>query len=43
MHFFCTKNHFEDWLASVAPNPDIYGLPIAAAVAVAQALFGLES
>jgi hypothetical protein len=40
MNFFCTKNHFDAWLHSSGPNPDIYGLPLAAAITVAQALFG---
>lgn len=43
MNFFCTKKHFENFAASAEPNPDLYGLPLAAAVAVSRVLFGRES
>jgi hypothetical protein len=40
MNFFCTKKHYAEWRQGAGSNPDIYGLPLAEAVAVARVLFG---
>ena len=35
MNFFCTKNHYDQWCAEGGSSPDVYGLPLSAAVDVA--------
>jgi hypothetical protein len=39
MNFFCTKNHYEQWLVTAGANPDVFGLPLVDAMAVSHALF----
>jgi hypothetical protein len=43
MNFFCTKKHYEDWVAeSGTDTSDLFILEVTEALVVARWLFGLE-